>query len=368
MPKVAKALPELTPEQKAILAQHWRKDAHDLLRMLWPDRPELTLRNVEWKSARAHMLTLGKQPIGDRRADEPIGGLGFNGEQEAFIKANYKEAHGPVELARTLYANPKLMPGSNEVRLVIAQIKRIDPYHFKNDAEIIEVDYQPPQTAVELVGRLNGYGIVTTPDGKPLDHNRLNQQYVRQLDALMSYMRRTAFRVEANQFTRKVDRDIFEENFLSLCWDKPDLTPEYVLQYIQLASVSVQKMQADRTARKLTERFEAGLEDPEQRLAKNEVDALKNTADKVVESMKQMNALIKTLSGDRAKQINEKIAGASSMYPLVQAWRSEEGRKKIIDLVRKKQQAELKDEVARLSSMDSLKCELWGISKEAIVV
>jgi hypothetical protein len=82
--------------------------------------------------------------------------------------------------------------------------------------------------------------------------------------------------------------------------------------------------------------------------------------------MKQISALIKTLSGERAKIINEKIAGAGSMHPLIEAWKTEEGRKKIIAIAQKRQNV-VKDEVERLSQMDALRCEIFGLDKESIV-
>ncbi len=179
-------------------------------------------------------------------------------------------------------------------------------------------------------------------------------------------MRRPVFKVEAEKFTKRIDREVYEEIFLSNCIDKPDLTPEHVLQYIQLAGLSVQRNQADRTARKLNDRFDASLEDAAQKLSKTEIEALKETAAKQGETVKQISALIKTLTGERKTQFNERMAGAASMYPLVQAWKREESRKRIIEQGSKNRE-ELKGEVERLSGMDALVVEIWGPSKTEIL-
>lgn len=374
MPKNAKPLPQLTDEQRAIIESNWYDPPDVLLHKVWPDNPELTLRTVHWKALRAHLATIGKDPGGP--GSGPQGAavtqptatpLALTTAQEEFITASYKDAANPTELARILFNNPKLHPGSAEVRLVLTFIRKIDPTYRKLDEMVDEVEYQPPKNIPTLVGRLNRYSIGTRPDGRLLGDGGYSAQETRQLEAVLRYMRRPAFKVEAESFTRRVDREVFEETFMSFVWDKPDLTSEHVLQYLQLASVTVRGGQAQRTVDKLTERFNAALEDPTQRLGKAEVDALKNTADKTSEYLRQMNTLIKTLTGERAKIVSERLAGSSSMHPLVEAWRTKEGRERIMK-VAAKYRDELRGEVIRLSEMDQLKVELFGLDPEQIVL
>lgn len=362
MPKT-RPYPVLTDEQKALIDTHWQDDAGTLLKLVYPDQDYLTLRDVEWKAIRAYLATSGRDPEVSAGLHRAVNEL--TDEQREFIAASYRDASGALELARTLFKDPKLTTGATEVRLVSAYIRKIDPKYRKEDELVDDIDYQPPKNLLQLVGRLNRYGIGIRIDGKSLSLDALSAQEAKQLEALLRYMRRPAFKVEADCFTKRVDREVFEEFFMSMCWDKPDLTPEYVVQYIQLASITVRRNQADRTARKLTERFEESLEDPTKKLSKSEVDALKNTADKTAEMLKQMNALIKTLSGDRAKMVSERIAGAASMHPLVQAWKTKEGRERQLALA-KKYNEELKAEVGRLAGMDALKAEIWGLDPTTI--
>lgn len=346
-----------------------------LLKLVWPDK-ELDTRSIYWKKIRSVLSLMGKAPAGNPGSGTPPTNLAksekaepvtsLSSSQEEFILASYKEASNPTELTRLLFENPKLMPGSAETKLVSAYIRKIDPSYRREDEPAEGGEYLPPKNIPALAGRLNRFGIGTRPDGKLLGDGGYSAQETKQLEALLRYMRRPAFKVEADGFTRRIDREVFEEVFMSACWDKPDLTPEYVLQYLSLASVTVRGNQAQRTVDKLTERFNAALEDPTQRLSKTEVDALKNTADKTGEYLKQMNALIKTLQGDRAKVMNERIAGSSSMHPLVQAWRTKEGRAKTLEIA-KKYQKDLKGEVVRLSEFDAFRAEIFGLSQEEIL-
>ncbi len=154
MPKSAKPLPALTDDQKAIIDRHWQDAPDVLLGRLWPTRNDLTLRHVEWKAARAYLATIGKKPSAAITTEVPEE---LTTEQQEFIKASYRDATGPTELARNLYDDPSLHPASKEARSVLAFIQRLDPTYRRED-ESAKVDYEPPSNITNLAGRLNRYG------------------------------------------------------------------------------------------------------------------------------------------------------------------------------------------------------------------
>lgn len=367
MSKNAKSLPVLTDDQKAILTEFWHEDASQLLARLWPDRPELTKRHIEWKAAATFLATIGKRGSTASGAT-PV--KGFQSElstsQKEFVAAAYKDCGGPVEVARTLFNNPKLIHSSPEVRAVSSYIRHLDPQYRREDEDVEESQYQPPSDAKALVARLRSYG-VADEEGRLVCGGASYTQFEQKcLDILLGHMTRPAFRVEAEKFQKRLDREVFESTFLTNCWGKVDLQPEHVLQYIQLSSAMVQRNQADRLMRKLDERFHASLEDPDKKLSKPEVDALNATRGKVTEAVKHINQLITSLTGARNKMINERIAGSSSMHPVVAAWKTKEGRRQIME-VAAKYRKELGEEVSHLSAMDELKAQIFGISEEEIL-
>ncbi len=363
MSKDAKPLPVLTDEQKAFIEANWFMDVRELAQKVFKN-PNLTLRHVETKAVRAYLASIGKVAI---EADDKINALvaDLTTEQQEFIRATYKDAAGPVETARALFKNERLLPSAYEVTLVRAYIRKIDPRHRREDEMVDDIDYQPPGTLNKLVARLNRYQI--KDNGRDFEADSLNGSQKNQLEALLDYLRTPTFKVEADKFQRRIDREVFEYTFLAMCWDKPDLSAEHLLQFIQLASLTAQRNELDRDSRKLNERFSVSLDDPSQRLQKAEVDALNAMREKTAETIKQITALIKTLSGERSKQINEKLAGASSMHPLVQAWKQEETRKRLIAAVDKLKRQPLKAEVERFSTMDSIKAEVWGLNANDII-
>lgn len=382
MPKNALPLPVLTDDQKSLIETYYYETPQDLLRRVFPDiaaqkeaeGKEFDTRSVHWRAIRVVLATIGKAPkagqvgaggttavsVPSSKPDE------LTSQQQEFIRASYKDASGPVELARTLFADNRIMSGDYRVRLILNFIRKIDPAYRREDEPVDDVDYVPPRTAAILIGRLNRFGIGARPDGKKIGDGGITAQEQRQLDALLVNMRRSVFKVEADKFTKKIDRDVFEETFLATTWDKPDLSAEHSLQYVQLASLSAQRNIADRLVRTLDERFLVSLEDPDQRLGKAEVDALKETKDKASEHLRQISQLIKTLTVERKNLMDAQRTGSASMHQLVEAWKRETDRTKIIALAKKKQDT-LKQEVERLSTMDSLKAELFGLNPETIV-
>jgi hypothetical protein len=362
MPKVAKPLPKLDEAQKELIEQNFRLDPNTLLGMVFPDKESLDQRSVEWKAIRLYIAEMN----GKQKAPPPLPETAsLTDEQKEFIGNAYKSSN-PTEIARILFSNPRLNGASFESQLVLSHIRQIEPGYRKED-DLAE-EYAPPRSIVALAGRLNEYKIQARADGKKLFHDgELSAEEKKGLDALMSYMQLPVFKVEADKFVKRLDREVFESVFISTCWDKPDLSAEHVIQYIQLASLTSQRNIADRLVRKLDERFTISLEDDTKKLSKPEVDALNATKEKATEHLKQINSLIKTLTGERFKMINERIAGSSSMHPLVQAWKRKEDRNRIIKLVEKKQQTALKQEVERFSTMDSLRGELWGIDPNTII-
>lgn len=373
MPKAAKPLPELSDAQRALIEARYFEPPDVLLQLVFPDQPDLDTRSLAWKAIRAALALIGKAPkigevgAGGKRAPSiPSITGGLTTEQQAYVAANYKDASGPVELCRTLFEDETIMSNDPRVGQILKHIRKIDTSYRREDEPVDEMDYQPPKSMNILVGRLNRYGIAQRPDGKALGDGGLTAQERRALDTLLTNMRRSVFKVEADKFTKKIDRDVFEETFIGTTWGKLDLSHDHVLQYLVLASLSAQRNATDRMMRTLDERFLLSLEDGSRPLAKNEVEALKETKNAAAEHLKQINTLIKTLEGERRTMAAQQREGSASMHPIVTAWKTKEGRERAMSIANKYKQ-ELGEEVNRLAGMEAFKAEIFGINPNTIL-
>lgn len=359
----------LTPDQLRLVEANYTLNIRELIQLVFADA-SLTLRNDQHvKAVKQALATCGKQanPVPSPKEAEVLAEL--TEEHKEYIRNNLKDSSGPLEIARIIYDNPNLLPSSKQCQAVYLYSRQVDP-NYKRDEELTdETDYKPPRTLNQLIGKVNVYASNKNAGGKALfDPNIMTPSQTQQLEALHSYMKMPLFKVEADKFVKKIDRDVFESTFISNCWDKADLQSEHVIQFIQLSSMIVKYNQIDRMMQKVDLRVSAVLDAGETHLKMSDVEALSGLQEKGAAAMKQINSLIKSLTIERSKITDERRSGNANMHNLVTAMKNETDRRKIIQLAERRQKAALKQEVERLSSMDSLKCELFGLSKSDIVL
>ncbi len=366
--KEARVLPPLTPEQLSYVQEHYDQNVVELARNVYAN-PGLTLRNKpEITMIRQALAGMGKH-VNEPPAEKEKELLqALTDEQKEYVKNNYKDSTGPLEIARTIFNQPDLRAFDKRCQMVSLYCKQLDPNYNKNDDLADDIEYKPPTSVMQVMARVNKYALNVRGDGKSLfDSTTLTPTQRQQLEALLAYMRLPLFKVEADKFIKRIDREVFESTFVATCWDKTDLSAEHVIQFIQLSSLIVKGNQLDRIAQKLDDRQNDTLSDPDAHIKMSEVETLNAYREKINAGSKQIAALIKSLTGERNKITDEKRSGNASMHNLVSTWKKQEDRRKIIQLAERKQKADLKKEVERLSSMDALKVEIFGLSKEDIV-
>lgn len=366
--KEARILPPLTPDQLKFVEDHYDQNVVELARSVYAN-PALTLRNrPEITMIRQALATLGKHvneppPEKDRELLQAL-----TDEQKEYVKNNYKDSTGPLEIARTIFNRPDLRAFDKQCQMVSLYCKQLDPDYNKNEDLVDDLEYSPPKSVIEVMSRVNRYALNVRGDGKSLfSSTTLTPTQRQQLEALRAYMNMPLFCVEANKFIKRIDREVFESTFIQTCWDKHDLAAEHVIQFITLSSLLVKGNQLDRIAQKLDDRQNDTLSDPDAHIKMAEVETLNAYREKINAGSKQISALIKSLTVERAKITDEKRAGNASMHNLVESWKKRDDRRKILQLAERKQKAALKEEVVRLSTMDALKAEIFGINKEDIV-
>lgn len=378
MPKEAKPPIVFTPEQLAFIEQNWKMDPLELTRLLYND-PTITRRNHEYNCVRRQIANVNRKDTMGFVTPSPgaqsgalplevVTGMDLTEDHKEYIRNNYANASGPWELAKVIFGDPMLPFASKQTRLVSSYLKQIDPNYKKNDELADDEDYEAPRDVRTLIQRMTAYGM-NLKDGDKLlfDPNKLSPNDQKQLSTLLNYMGLPLFKIEATKYVRKIDRILFESTFIWLCWNKTDLTSEEVHQYIAFSGETVKKNQVERTVQLLDERLNGMLTgSSDGKLNITEIELLNSVREKANASMKQQAALLKSLVGDRSKRMAEKIQSSASMHQLVEAMRRKETRDKILRLA-EKYRTSAKQEVDRLSTMDALKAELWGLNPDTII-
>lgn len=380
MPKEAKPPIVFTPEQLACIEQNWKMEPLELAKLVFND-PTITRRDHKFNCVRRQIANVNRKdtmgfsvstldsPGRQFASLEVVTGVDLTEDHKEYIRNNYANASGPWELAKVIFGDPNLAFASKQTRAVSSYLKTIDPNYKKNDELADDEDYEAPRGVKELVQRMTVYGMNLKDGNKPLfDINNLSPNDVKQLNTLLGYMGLPLFKIQATKYVRKIDRVLFESTFIWLCWNKTDLTSEEVHQYVAFAGETVKSNQIERTVQLLDERLNGMLSGAaDSKLNMAEIELLNSVREKANASMKQQAALLKSLVGDRSKRLAEKIQSSASMHQLVEAMRREEDRKKVLRLA-EKYRTGLKQEVERLSSMDALKAEIFGVSAENILI
>lgn len=380
MPKEAKPPIVFTPEQLACIEQNWKMEPLELTQLLF-NNPLMTRRNHEYNCVRRQIANINKKDAMGFGAMvkssspapaltlEVVTGTELTEDHKEYIRNNYLNASGPWELAKVIFGDPNLPFASKQTRIVSAYLKAIDPDYKKNDELADDEDYEAPRDHRMLINRMTAYGMNLKDGDKALfDPENLSPNDKKQLNTLIRYMGLPLFKIEATKYVRKIDRILFESTFIWFCWNKTDLTQEEVHQYISFSGETVKKNQVERTVQLLDERLNGMLSGASDgKLNITEIELLNSVREKANASMKQQAALLKSLVGDRSKRLAEKIQSSASMHQIIEAMRTKYGREKIMKMAEKYREA-LKGEVNRLSTMDNLKAELFGLSKDDILL
>lgn len=363
-------VPELTAIQKDLIEKNWRMNLVDLTKLVFDDQA-VDGRSIKCRVVKMHIAELGTKPSPDQIKKPKISALlsapHLTNVQKEYIK-NHMDNSSNIEMAIVLFGKPNLLMNSVECRMVTDYCRELNP-SYRRGEELVEGPYKIPADLNELLEKVNRYAINPRKDGRPIfDASNLSNNDKKQLNALLGYMKLPLFVSEGNKYSRQDDRELYESTFMAVCWDKPDLLSEEVIQYIALAAETVKYTMIERTVNKLDDRMNATLETPGAQLKMAEVELLNAVREKSNASMSQSAKLLKTLVGDRAKRLNDKIQASASMHNLVESWKREDDRRRIIQMNERKQKLALKAEVERLSDMDALKVEIFGLDKENILL
>lgn len=369
MPKGPKEIPALTEDQKAIVRANWQMDQRALLHKTFPGVPSLTLRHVEYKAIKLYLAEIGLDgslPFADDPASETLATVKLGADDEQYIRNNH-EASNPLEITRTIFNDKTLTLASPQGRAVMAFCKQIAPHLYnRNDEPVEEIEYKPPRNLGEMVSRVNK--LVPNPAGiaTPLYVTKeLNAQQTKNLNMLLACVNIPRFIHQASQYLKKVDRELFESSFMRQIHAMTDLGEADIDQYIAYCSSIVSSAQTDRTIQRLQSQVDQEFE-ANQKVPMALVEHLKTLNSNLQDEKKRQEALYKTLNGARSARINDLTQASQSMHPLVEKWRMKEGRARLLAGASIKRDA-LGKEIRRLTEMDQLRSEIWGLSEDDIL-
>jgi hypothetical protein len=357
--------PSLTEDQKKIILNEWnsREDNPpsllELIRLVHPNNPELDGRSKEGREIKAFLATRKIKARGahEYQAKEKVE---LTQEHKQFVESNAGMMNGR-EIARVIFANDELTNLHQEVRTVNEYIKSLDLNPYENPDEVPSAEYKPPRTFDKTVNTVNRYVNNT------IDKNKITSSVKKNIDSLINYLSTYRFSHQINTYSSQTDRELFESSFVRYTHNKPDLSQEEVDQYIVLSTEVIIAASIQRRTERLQILLDTAAEDTEgRRIAMALVDAISSAQTEYNQCINRQQKLLEHLKQKRSDVLKNKIKENASVLNLVQLWKEEETRKKLIQLanVRKKAVA---DEIENLTDMDEIKCKIMGISKGEVL-
>jgi hypothetical protein len=332
---------KLTNEQEGFLRENSSKilDLIELTRKCFDD-DSLDGRSKEGRSVRKFLSENGITYKTTRR--KPAKKIEFTEQQKEFIMGQAEDGLSSLEIAKLIFPEKDIRPLSNEQRQVLTHIQETNP------------DFLPSQDggAVKKINDSTGIG---------LDDSKLNRQKQICVNKLGINLSNSRFLKIINNYLNKQDRELFEQEFVRLTWDKPDLTADELNLYLNVCKEVINLEVVSAHLNKLNEMFDVADDQTEMTVRLAEI--IKAKSQEYHQCETRIENLTKKLQGDRAERMKKNQKDHASFLAIVQMFQEEEERQTMIKMA-EMQKKIIKEEAERLEGMAEWKARVLGISQD----
>lgn len=348
----------LTEEQKEKIKKAYRKstDLNEIVREVF-DNPDIDGRSKEGRLVRSYMIEVGLKFKTKNRAKKES--IELSASQKDFILQQAKEGMSSLGIAELLFPEKEVKPLSLEQRAVFAFISEINPdYIPSQDNNIGLSSYVAPKATSRILKKIND------ATGNEFEEEKLNRQLKICVDKLGINLNNSRFLKIVNNFTSRDDRDLFEQEFIRLTWDKPDLTSDEINLYMNVCKEIINLEVISKHLNKLNDLFDTASDQEEMTMRLAEI--IKTKSSEYHQCETRIENLTKKLQGDRATRMQSKQKENASIIALVQYFQDEEERANMVKIA-EMQKALVKEEAQRLEGMAEWKSRILGISIEDVL-
>ena len=289
---------------------------------------------------------------------QKVGSLPLTDEQKDFIEGQSKMGTASLQIAELVYPDKSVVQLSLEHRTVMEYLRSIGNGLMPENETALGVKYQVPRSVERVINKINA------ATGEHLNKEKISRHHKYCIDKLAINLSNSRFQKIINCYTSQEDRTIFEEEFIRMTWDKPDLTADEVNLYMNVCKEIINLETTSRHLDKLNKMFEETQEQNEMSIRLAEIIKAKSSEYHQCEG--RVESLIKKLQGDRAGRINAKQRENASVLSMVQMFQDEEERANMVKIA-EMQRSLVKDEAQRLESMVEWKARILGISLDDAV-
>ena len=316
-------------------------------------------RSRKGVAIKKYLASLSLNPLGAQVYVKKADGFTLTASQKDYIRQHAIQ-NKPLEIARELFQKPTMSNLAIEARSVLAFYSSLDPaLRFVKDSDNDSSKYNPPKTHEQALARINRYVY------EGFDKEKLTQKQQTCLTAIIKYTHVHQYLYTIRQFSTSEEQELFESSFIRFCYDKSDLTEEEINLYINWCVDIINCARIQKELDMLISTRDDIVAET-QKMPMAIVESIGACRDDLDKNLKRQKSTADSLQGKRVERISKKNKESASLVQLVDMWKNEEKRKQFIAVaeVRKKR---LGEEIDRLSSMEDIRFQLWGVSKEELL-
>ena len=348
----------LTENQKQAILKAWHLDPENppsiknLVDLLYPHM-ELDGRSKQGKAIKEYLLTFSLTPKTNAPPEKKPDHELSHAEQE-FIRNNFVSMK-PMEMSKHLWGSD-ISALDKQSMALFTFLKELNYQPAEaSDAQYSENDFVPPKTYTKCLNLINQYAY------NVIDFHNASEKEKRGVETLIRYLHSPRFIHTINSYENIRHRELFASEFIRTTYDKPDLTADELNLYINLCCDYVLGIMVQREIEMLNETMRDILEDPEKK--RHLTDGFSKTISAKMseynDCLKRQKDLVKELNGTRAIRLNKQANMSHSILSLVEYWRDEKKRLKMLHVADMKKQL-VGEEINKLLSVDSIRCEIFG--------
>lgn len=353
---------KLTEQQKEAIMNEWNDrptnppSLLDLIRVAGFEGKDG--RTKEGRAVKAFLASKEIRALGAHEY-QPKPEVVLTEEQEEYCR-NYASTMRPHEITKVLF--PHATHKSQECKAITKYIEElkgeINLFEEENDNTLGE--YKPIKTFTQSFNLINKYVY------PPISKEKITPNAKKNIESLVGYMNTYRFLHIINTFEGETKRDLFESSFVRYTYDKADLAEEEVDQYIVLSAevvISSNISHRVETLQVLLDEAASGGDGEATRISMSLVEAINTAQTEYNQCVNRQQKLLSDLKQKRSDRLSKQIKENASILNLVQMWKDEESRKKLIKLAETRKLA-IKEEIGNLSAMDDVKARIMGLTED----
>ncbi len=367
MPDKYTPVPEyiLNEDEKKKIVECWNGGARNLIDIIkYAIGPGFDGRSAQGKAVKKHLaernmantVTHVYLKKAEREILEKVRVENLADGQKESIANNWRDMAIP-DLVELLYPNQEITQTDDRYKDVRDFVKKLSG--AGNEGDRILADYKPPKTEAQILNKIRQCATVDIKeDGQ-------TPKFMEGVARLLKFISSFKFVYEMNNLKHQSERDLFESSFIKYTYTKPDLSEEEVDAYIDVCSeiIAYERMKQEEVM--LADEARAQMGEDQKNIKMGIVEAMGKLRTTMDQNKKRRDKTLEGLNGLRADRLDKIETGSATIANLIQAFRNADKRNKILTDMESKRDG-LNAEIQRLSGMDALFVEVFGVGQKEI--